>query len=315
MKKFFRYIFYLLVLPFLVFFTNVNIGTHSNEFYKKFVDDLISNDSLSIKINLNDRQIVKSRISNQKTFKKNIVLGSSRSMLIGKPIHFEVDNYSVNGAIINDFENIYSHIKKENIKLDTVYLEISPWIFNENSKESRYKEFNESSFKRKIKKLFSLRYLIDNLHPKKYFPPQNEEDFVNYSDGSIKYDSKYRNQDNLKSIKNYAGKKDIYHLEGFNRIKKLKTSRLITLIERIIKDGSVPVLIKHPYPPMINSKISDRYPNIKLTEKIIDSLIEKFKIKSFGSFDSRKLNITNDDYYDGMHLTPLGVKKLLKLHK
>tara|TARA_B100001057_G_scaffold200450_1_gene201120 strand:+ start:80 stop:1024 length:945 start_codon:yes stop_codon:yes gene_type:complete len=313
MKRFIKYILCLLVLPFLVFFINTKTGIHSEEFNQQFVTDLILNDSLKLNINLNDRQMVKSRINYKVKFKKNIVLGSSRSFLIGKPINLEVENYSLAGAIIDDFENIYFHLKNKNIQIDTVFLEISPWIFNENTDESRYKDFNTPSLNRKIKKLFSVRYLIDNLHPNKYSQARNEKDFIRYSDGTIRYDSEYRNQDNLKSIKNYIKKTDIYHLEKFNLLKNLNSNRLVSLIERMIKDGVFPVLIKHPYPPLINNKILEKYPNVMLTEKIIDSLIIKYNLKSFGAFEPEQLNLSNNDYYDGMHLTPNGIKKLLEL--
>ncbi|MDG1052023.1 MAG: hypothetical protein P8O81_01385 [Flavobacteriaceae bacterium] len=313
MKKLIKYILRLLVLPFLVFFINTKTGIHKEEFNKQFVMDLILNDSLKLNINLNDRQIVKSRINYQVNFKKNIVLGSSRSFLIGKPINLDVENYSLAGAIINDFENIYFHLKNKNIQIDTVFLEISPWIFNENALESRYKDFNSPPIKRKIKKLFSVRYLIDNVHPNKYSQARNDKDFIRYSDGTIRYDFEYRNQDNLKSIKNYIMKNDIYHLDKFNLLKKLNSNRLVSLIERMIKDGVFPVLIKHPYPPLINNKILEKHPNVILTEKIIDSLIIKYNLRSFGAFDPEKLNLTNNDYYDGMHLNPNGIKKLLEL--
>lgn len=313
MKKLIKYILCLLILPFLIFFINIKTGIHTEEFNQQFVKDLILNDSLKLNINLNERQMVKSRINYQLNFKKNIVLGSSRSFLIGKPINLEVENYSLPGAIIDDFENIYFHLKNKNIQIDTVFLEISPWIFNKNTVESRYKDFYSPSFKRQIKKLFSVRYLINNLHPNKYSQVRNEKDFIRYSDGTIRYNSEYRNQDNLKLIKNYIKKNDIYHMENFNLLKKLNSNRLVSLIEHMIKDGAFPVLIKHPYPPLINNKILEKYPKIMLTNKIIDSLIIEYNLKSFGAFEPEELNLSNNDYYDGMHLKPNGVKKLLEL--
>ena len=303
----------MLVLPFLVLIINIITGTHRSDFNKQFVNDLILNDSLTIKTGFGERQIVKSRINYQENFKKNIVLGSSRSMLIGKPINLRVENYSMSGAIINDFENVYSELKNRGVSIDTVFVEISPWIFNENASESRYQDFNIPSLPRRIKKLLSVRYLIDNLNPYKYFPVKNEKDFVRYSDGTIKYNYEYQTQDNLKSIKNYIVG-EIYHLENFNLIEKLDSRRLNNLIENMIKDSVTPVLVKHPYPPLISNTILERYPNIILTEKIIDSLIIKYDLKSYGAFNAEKLNISNHDYYDGMHLTPNGMKKLLELN-
>jgi hypothetical protein len=314
MKKFSTYVFVLLMPVFVVFSINIFIDKHnSSKFNKKLIEDLILNDSLVIKTSLSDRQFVKNRINFQKSYRQNIVLGSSRSILIGKPIDFEVENYSMSGAIINDFENVYYYLKDKNVQIDTVFLEISPWIFNQNTTENRYMDFNKISFKRRIKKLFSVSYLKQNLISNKYLPTKNEQDFIWYSDGTISYNYKFQTQDNIKSIKQFLKKKDIYHLDGFNSIKKLNTNRLVKLIKRMIRDNSTPILLKHPYPPLINSKIISLYPNIKITDKLIDSLTKKFKIKSIGTFYPEELNINNDDYYDAMHMKPRGIKKLLQI--
>lgn len=314
MKKFVKYIVFLLSVPFVVVAFNLfSVIHYSPKFNKRLVQDLIFNDSLVIKGNYSDRQFVKNRINLQTFFKRNIVLGSSRSISIGKPIGFSVDNYSMSGAIFNDYESVYYYLKEKNIQIDTIFIEISPWIFNENTKETRFINFNSFDLKKRIKNLFSIGYLKNNFISKKYFPPKNSQDLIWYSDGTLSYGYRMRTQDNIKSIKEYIKTDEVYHLEGFNSIKKLNTNRFVKLIEDMIKDNSKPILIKHPYPPMINSKIIDLYPNIKITDKLIDSLAKKFKIKSIGTFYPEKLNIKNDDYYDGMHMKPNGVKKLLQI--
>ena len=50
------------------------IGTNRSDFNKQFVNDLILNDSLTIKTGFGERQVVKSRINYQESFKKNIIL-------------------------------------------------------------------------------------------------------------------------------------------------------------------------------------------------------------------------------------------------
>lgn len=313
MKNFVKYIVFLLSIPFLVFLFNLYSVIHySPKFNKRFVQDLILNDSLVIKGNYSDRQLVKNRINLQTSFQTNVVLGSSRSLSIGKPIDFSVDNYSVSGAIFKDFDYVYYYLKDKNIQIDTIFIEISPWIFNENIKENRYIDFNGYDLKRRIKNLFSISYLKNNLFSKKYFPPKNSQDLIRYSDGTVRHGHEIRTQDNIKSIKEYIKNGEVYHLEEFNSIKKLNTNRLVKLIKRMIRDNSTPIFLKHPYPPLINSKIISLYPNIKITDKLIDSLAKKFKIKSIGTFYPEELNIKNDDYYDGMHMKPNGIKKLFQ---
>tara|TARA_B110000003_G_C16619246_1_gene522485 strand:- start:358 stop:1305 length:948 start_codon:yes stop_codon:yes gene_type:complete len=314
MKKFIKHIVFLLLIPFVIFLLNLYVVIHySPKFNKRFVQDLILNDSLSLKGNFSDRQLVKNRINIQTFFQRNIVIGSSRSISIGKPIDFSVDNYSMSGAIINDFESVYYYLKEKNIQIDTIFIEISPWIFNENIKETRFINFNSFDLKLRIKNLFSISHLKENLISKKYFPPKNSQDLIRYSDGTIKYDYGIRTQDNIKSMKGYIKKGKVYHLEEFNSIKKLNTNRLVKLIKRMIRDNSTPIFLKHPYPPLINSKIMSLYPNIKITDKLIDSIAKKFKIKSIGTFYPEELNIKNDDYYDGMHMKPNGIKKLFQI--
>lgn len=314
MKKFIKYIVFLLLIPFVIFLLNLYVVIHySPKFNKRFVQDLILNDSLSLEGNFSDRQLTKNRINIQTFFQRNIVIGSSRSISIGKPIDFSVDNYSMSGAIINDFESVYYYLKEKNIQIDTIFIEISPWIFNENIKENRFINFNSFDLKLRIKNLFSISHLKENLISKKYFPPKNSQDLIRYSDGTIKYDYGIRTQDNIKSMKGYIKKGKVYHLEGFNSIKKLNTNRLVKLIKRMIGDNSTPIFLKHPYPPLINSKIMSLYPNIKITDKLIDSIAKKFKIKSIGTFYPEELNIKNYDYYDGMHMKPNGIKKLFQI--
>jgi len=314
MKKFILYFIKLLLVPILIFGVNIAIDSHSSiKFNKILVKQLNDLDSLTINSNISDRQLVKSQILFSNNIKKSIVLGSSRSMLMGKPIGMNVSNFSMPGAVINDFFNVINLLEEKQNKIDTVYLEISPWIFNKNTGETRFKYWNENKIinKRKIKKLFSTKYFIENINPHKYSPVRNYNDFIRYSDGTIKYAYEYQNADNISLIKKYEKNKEIYHLEGFNSLENLNKNQLKNLILKIKKSGADIILIKHPYPPLINDKIIKRYPNIIKTDSIIKKLSIDLNLSILGSFYPEKLNIYNSDYYDGMHLTPRGLKKLI----
>lgn len=314
MKKFLKYLSILFILPILLFIVNFSTDIQSSaNFNKKFVEDLMLYDSLSLKVNLSDRQVVKNRIKYNLNHKKNVVIGSSRSMMFGRPINLNVDNYSMAGAVLKDIENVYDYLKLNKIKIDTVYLEISSWIFNTNAKESRYKDWDSGTSKRKIKKLFSVKYLMDNLRLNKYTKPTDKNNFFKYSDGTIKYSYEFKTQNHLKSIKNFANS-EIYHLEGLNSLNNLNTSPLSKLIVKIIEDKSYPIFIKYPYPPLINEYIINKYPNIYITERLVDSISNLYNIKTMGTFYPEDLNITDDDFYDGMHLKPVGLKKLLGIN-
>ena len=63
MKKFILYLIRLIVLPFVVFLINIFVDTHnSTKFYNRFIEDLNLNDSLIIRINLSERQLVKNKL-------------------------------------------------------------------------------------------------------------------------------------------------------------------------------------------------------------------------------------------------------------
>ena len=290
----------------------IDYRSHGSKFVQNFVMDININDSVNVYSNIPERMIVNERIKRNMISPK-IVLGSSRSMLIGKPIELEITNLSVSGAILEDFKFIYYYLKKSQVKIDTLFIEISPWIINKNNKEKRYKEFIDLSPKEKIKKFTSVRYFFDNINTNKYTTSVNSKDYVWYKDGSIKYGEEYRFFDK-KRIEEF-NRDEIYHLDGFNDIAKLDISEFSSFIDEIQNDKVSLIFIKYPYPPLINDNIISKYPNILKTEILIDSIAFAKKINILGSFNPKKHNLKNTDYYDGMHLTPDGIKKLLNLNK
>lgn len=309
MKKFLKQLFLILVPTFILIGFNYSIDYRSegSKFIQNFVKDINLNDSINVYSNLPERMIVKERIL-RKNISSKIVFGSSRSLLIGKPIEMEVTNFSVAGAVLKDFKFIYHYLKKSQVKIDTIFIEISPWILNKNNKEKRHKEFIDLTIKEKLKKITSIRYFIDNINFNKYKTNVNSKDYVWYKDGSIKYSDEYRLFD-IKKIEEYD-RDEVYHLDGFNDITKLDISEFISFINQIQNDNVSMIFIKQPYPPLINENIILKYPNILKTEILIDSIALSKKINTLGSFSPKYNNLENIDYYDGMHLNPNGTKKL-----
>ena len=314
MKFFFKQLLLLTIIPMIIFSINYSIDYRSDgsRFVKNFVNDLNLKDSLNVYVNFPERLVVKERISRQNN-SSTIVLGSSRSMLIGKPIGLDVSNFGVSGALLKDFKFIYHYLKEKNTIIDTVYIEISPWLLNKNTKESRYKLFKPKTILSKSKSLFSLKYFFNNIKFYKYKVKVNPKDYIWYKDGTIKYNEEYRTYD-LKKIEKH-GDGEVYLLDGFNDLKELDISEFSSFIYEIQNDNIEVVFIKHPYPPLINGNIFSKYPNISKSETLIDSLAFKKNIKVLGSFDPNKVGLENTDYYDGMHLNPNGTKKLLGLIK
>ena len=311
MKKFLLFSFKVLLIPILIVIVNIVVDYRSQErgISEMFLRDLKKNDSLTLKVNLPERKFIKYRIINGNDSFSNIVLGSSRSMLIGNQTSNEVLNLSVSGAILKDFIEIFNLIKKHNVKLKSVIVEISPWILNNNATDKRYLEFGESNYL----KYLSYNYLLENITFPKYTLVENEYSFRKYFDGSINYGKNY--QKNYKQkIKEYVRQSDLNNLQGFNKINDLKTSEFIDFLNNLKNEEVEITFLKQPYPPSINSIILNRYPNILETDKIINHVSKEFNIKIKGSFFPEEDGLIDEDYYDGLHLTVQGTKKLLEFN-
>ena len=308
MKKFLFFSLKVLLTPLIMIFINIIIDYRSEEngITKKFLQDLKKYDSLTLNVNFPERKFVKYRIINDNYSFSNIVLGSSRSMSIGKQTSNKVLNLSVSGAILKDYSEIFNLIQKQNRSVSSIIIEISPWIFNHNISEMRFQEFTESNSYR----FLSYNYFLENIKFPKYTLVENKNSLRKYVDGSINYDeTKIENY--KEKIKNYI-KGEVYHLEGFNSIKDLDIYKLVKFVEKVKNQGVELIFLKLPYPPSINSIIMERYPNILKTDEIINQISKKYGIKILGSFHPEEKNLSDKDFIDGMHLRLNGVKKLLK---
>ena len=314
MKYLFREILLFSLIPLIILWVNSNHGIHSKDFNQSLVDYLIKYDSISIQVNINERGVTRERVRRDSVnLISTVVLGSSRSMLFGEPIGRVVKNYSMSGAILSDFENVYSEMKNSSVRFDTIYIEVSPWIFNSNVEERRFEDWEEQNHYdlRTLKKYLSVKYFLDNISLNKFERVVDEDKFIRYSDGTIKYDREYRTGNSRRKILDYISKFPVYHLEGFNEINNLKEDGFVKLISELKSEGKFVFLVKHPYPPSINDSIISIYPNIEKTELILNSLEREMDVTIIGSFYPDRLGIIDSDYYDGMHLTPSGLSKLL----
>ena len=115
MKKFLLFSLKVLLIPILIIIVNIVVDYRSQErgISEMFLKDLRKNDSLTLKVNLPERKFIKYRIINGNQSFSNIVLGSSRSMIIGNQTSNEVLNLSVSGAILKDYIEIFNLIKKK----------------------------------------------------------------------------------------------------------------------------------------------------------------------------------------------------------
>ena len=291
--------------------------------------------------NINERSLQKQLIQKLKTSPSTVILGSSRIMQVGK--HFYGDdtiNNGVSGASLEDLIAIYQMYFQRGYLAKKIVIGIDPWIFNENSSQDRWETLRSeyySFFDEEIPffrmpsitnyaQLLSLSYFQESfkmfpqiLKTKKIEikPTTNDvnETFTRLADGTITYDLKYREVTN-QEVENKARNEisgDLYSLEKYNRLSEKALSEFDRFIETIKNKNISIEFILMPYHPLVYDYIkSNQKYNIVMD---VEAYIRKYSIENdipiIGSYDPEVLRLESSDFYDGMHLTPEGINKVI----
>jgi hypothetical protein len=293
-------------------------------------------------VNVDERILQKKIIEEIKFNPNTIILGSSRIMMIGKD-YYGLDSFNngVSGASIEDIITIYHLNRKKNVLPKRIVIGLDPWLFNNYSSQNRWKslkkEYDEYYIRKsdriftylpihKYFQLFSISYLqtsIKNLPKKiknenKIVPTKydNNKKITKISDGTISYSENERNL-TKKSIDDSALRSiegAVYSLDNFNNISKDILLEFQQFIKKLQADGIKIEILFLPYHPTVWNHLNEniKYSKVKEIEKLIyanysntDGIIVK------GSYDPIVFNLISKDFYDGMHLSPSGIKKVL----
>ena len=285
--------------------------------------------------NYDDRLFQEYIISNNKNKIDFIVIGSSRSMMIRSKMFTSENNFfnhSVSGASLEDYISIIGLYKTiKNHIPQRIILGIDPWIFNKNNGQNRWKslysyyynfnnminnnekeKYNNVYFS-KWKQLVNYEYTVSNIkyfyEGKKDFFYQptsiNIDDTIKDIDGSIYYPYSIRYLKNNKEVKNkaisFTKGNNTYSLNNFTKINNIKLfENLITYLQ----NNNIEVIFFLPsYHPISYDFIvlDDRYKNINNVEKYVRGYAKINNIKLYGSYNPHKFNLTNNDFFDGMH--------------
>ena len=133
-------------------------------------------------------------------------------------------------------------------------------------------------------------------------------------DGTFSYPENFRMRTQQQidmSASTFAN--NIFGLSNFTDISKSKT----VLIEKFISyltahEIEVNILLL-PYHPEVYKKIEKEYPMVIEAEKTIVQIAKNNGVNCHGSYNPSKTRTTNNSFYDGMHLKPLEIEKILKL--
>jgi hypothetical protein len=302
---------------------------------KRIAEILLSGRNVTNTFNYDDRQLQEILIRKLDVSPEIVVMGSSRTMLIGEQTlnKSEVRNSSVAGASLEDLIAIYQLYKSENNLPKKFLIGLDPWIFNANNGQERWKTLSEEycAFKNndcfqeghisKIKQLLSPSYFqssMKNILGKKIQPKGTRDRHNEYntilSDGSLTYNREMREKNHdqvLKSIVTYTNAHP-YSLSGFNNLFPRYVEEFKLLINDMEEAGVEVEFILIPYPPQVYSVLKSEYSTVIEVENFIRRFAENRRIEIHGSYNPIPYELRDINFYDGMHLKPESITQILQ---
>lgn len=142
---------------------------------------------------------------------------------------------------------------------------------------------------------------------------KNNSSLTILTDGTISYPENFRNREGKQVL--YAANKfsnKIFGLSNFTEISESKLELLIKFIDYLnLNQVEMEILIL-PYHPLVYEKIEINHTMVIEVESKIKLLAQSKGINCYGSYNPNNTNSSNSSFYDGMHLKPLEIEKILK---
>jgi hypothetical protein len=296
-------------------------------------------------VNYDERLLQKFFINELSQCPSEIVLGSSRVMLINESYaeSGKLINNGVSGATLEDEMAIYDLYEKKGCRIQKVIIGVDPWILNDNHDQTRWTTLADecNEFTKKIlhssplkprgnsqfaryEELFSFSYFKTSLDylikgiDKKYQPTKliQNKMFTRLIDGSIYYDEAFRmaTPDQVKKrADEVIAINPIYSLRQFTQLSenyKLLFSKFIEYLQG--KNVEVEFFLA-PYNPIVYNyfRQNNAYRMVFNTEKYFRGFAERHGVKVIGSYDPARYNLDSSFFYDGYHCTEKAIKLIL----
>ncbi len=293
----------------------------------------------------NDRVLQKKYIQKLNSGKEIVVLGSSRVWLISSNLFpgQSFFNNGVAGASVQDFLSIINLYEERGYLPKTIILGLDPWLLNKNNGAIRWQslvmETNQMLIKlgkedliretstpiefkkNQLKELFSTKYFkesILNFNKKYYVTLEKEGSYrTKLFDGSIGIEKGIRDR-TAKDIDNRARDYVIagvpYQLNNFHELDAYRINLLESLLQYLLDKDIQVIFFLPPYHPitynLLQEKLGDKI--VEKTELYFLELAKKNNLEVIGSFDPEKLDLSNSDFYDGMHLTRKPIENMFR---
>ncbi|MCW5887904.1 MAG: DUF1574 family protein [Anaerolineales bacterium] len=264
-----------------------------------------------------------------------VVLGSSRSMLV-RASYFpgrHLYNAAVAGGSVEDFLAIDQVMRNNGHRPETVILDISPWVFNRENGQTRWRSLASEYFQaldrlgidhgldeywrsldvEKYSALFSLPYLQESLRwanreNSYYFTTRSHTgEVLKLSDGSRVYgdEEEKRSAAELQKLVSTA----VDNLSPFNQLDPFFMQVFETFVAGLQAEGVEVVFFLAPYPPAMYTADAMQ-PSAQAVEQYLHSFAAQHGITVVGSYDPAALGCDASEFYDAVHPRPSCIAKL-----
>lgn len=273
---------------------------------------------------LDERKFVQNRIRCEPSNPDVIVLGSSRINQISSEIlHTNLINLFVSGASLED-DIAIEFLASKKFQNKTIMIGLDPWLFNSKSSQNRWKslereyldalvDFDQAGSdltpaskkktrkKKDSKSLFKKARSLYQFLSKSKIHATNDLPETRYKirrDGSLVFPIATVSRTQKEIERGFAGLLN-YSMKSYQFSNETKK-----VFERFIKKmkrNSRVIFVLSPYHPGLYEKMKNERPVFLETEQEFRDLAKKNKVEIIGSYDPRKMDCDENDFYDGMH--------------
>lgn len=349
MKRFsFKLLFF---TPILLLIVSVNYfidpaRVYDDKYAIQVVNILLSGQSATNLYANFDERATKKKLAENFKLKNidNLILGSSRVMLIGENVLPAQSNLNlgVSSARLEDIIAMYMICKKSGIKTKKVLIGIDPQFYNDKNKNYNWLTYSDNYFNfydsTTHSYIHSLRYMFKNpkiinllsisyfdISVKSMFRPGNQlpsatSEFNNinrtfHPDGSFSYDklTRERNQTDINKI---AHNWRFNEWADFHETSSKYSDLLNLFIKYVKKDDVEIVFLLLPWHPILYKSLTteEQYRKLFETMEYITQLAQKNNIRTIGSFNPKECGCDETSFYDGGHLNSKGLKIIFNLN-
>lgn len=291
--------------------------------------------------NYNERVYQVAVIDEMSHIPDTIVIGSSRGMFLGVEItgFNNLYNNCVSGACMEDYYAILGlYEQKFSTFPKRVIIETSPWVFFAGNPEARWLEnyTYSSSARRLFKKIneyelitttkkenpyFSLPYFqynitvlktkgLDAFNGDTVKVSTNEAEAADYPDGSIRYKAELENrsESRLEAVQSTNSGVNYENVNDMTEMSNEDIQSYENLINYLTDRGTEIIIYIQPFSITQCGYIYEQNTNpaFSVVEEYLHELGRNKGITVVGGYDSRRYNITDNDFIDYMHLDKVG---------